>query len=401
MMEKMGKNLDSQRKLKIGFLSFSPPTYGGAIATRMGSHLTQIGHEAYFVGYGSEADEDYLKKRGIIFHRIKSESGLIESDEYAIWKLANKIIEVHNEKKLDLIHVHYATPYALSAYISREALKQKGEHLPYIVTGHGKDIHTNGYDPNLKEILRFVLSNADAITYVGKGLQTLAEKIPEEGGIGISKKGEHITNFVETDKFYPDDNIKIENYGIPSDAFVIGHSSNFDAIKQSLTFFYLAKELNEKRSLDGIYFLMCGEGGEREELQRNLATEGLKHNFIFTGKLNTKEMRKAYNAMDVSMLPSKNEGCSLSALESMACGTPVITSNVRTLTDLITEDLGFNFEPNDLVGLSELIMVLKKDKSQLIGLKEKLKDYIEKNHSVNLVIKKYIDLYLRILSKNQ
>lgn len=385
------------KKLKIGFLSYYPPTYGGAtrLATRMATHLVEEGHKAHFIGYHTDINPDYLREKGIILHR----SGEIEfpatKNNFPTWTLANKILEVHREVGFDLLHVHYAIPYGLSAFLAREKLKEDtGEYLPYVLTGHGTDIHTYGTNPDIQEMVKLALIKADATTYVGENLRDIAEK-----KLG-DKKGRVVTNFVETDIFYPEKSNLRREHNIPRDAFVVGHASNFSPIKQTDHFLHLSKAIDNKK-LNNIYFLMCGDGELKNELERRLELQGLRSKFIFLGKLESEQMRKAYSAMNVSLMTSEREGCPLAALESMACETPVIGSEVSGLKDLLREEIGFLFKPYDIVGLTNIIRRLSENPKKLKNHGKELRRYIEEKHSVSAIMSEYIKIYREVIENSK
>ena len=189
-------------KLKIGFLSYYPPTYGGAtrLATRMATYLREKGHEAHFIGYDTDVNPKELEEKGVKLHKVDEIIFPAVNTQFYTWTLANKVVDVNDEVGgFDLLHVHYAIPYGISAYLAREQLKsERGEYLPFIITGHGTDIHTYGNHPGIRRMLQLALKKADATTYVGENLRDIAVR-----KLGDTK-GEVITNFIETEKFYPE-----------------------------------------------------------------------------------------------------------------------------------------------------------------------------------------------------
>jgi len=390
-------------KLKIGFLSYYPPTYGGAtrLATRMAGDLTEKGHEVRFIGYDTDINPKSLRQQGIHLHKVKKIKFPANNNQPYIWTLASKLVNVHKKHNLDLVHVHYAIPYAASAYLAREQARSQGKDLPYIVTGHGTDVHTYGGLRDINPILALALDSANATTFVGQGLQDRATMPVREGGLGLKSKGRLITNFIETDNFYREKNDVRKKQGIPSEAFVVGHASNFAPVKQTYHFLDLARNLARRDKLDKIYFLMCGAGDLKEQLQSQVASLGMEGNFKFLGKLTPEKMRAAYSAMDVSLLPSKIEGCPLAALESMACETPVIGTRVEGISTTINEgETGWLFRPEKINELAERILELKGDKRSVKEAGKKARKEILENHSVDKVMKDYIDLYYEVIGGN-
>lgn len=387
-----------KNKLKLGFLAFYHPHLGGSgiLATRIATHLVEKGHEVHFIGYDTDSNPESLSKKGILLHKVKRIDYPTLKNEPYVWTLATKIVEIAKKHKLDLIHAHYALPHALSSMIAKEQLKEEGYSLPYIVTGHGSDIHTNGSKDEVNSILRLSLNRANAITYVSKDLKKIAEQT-----LGVTKKGEHITNFIDTNFFCPGETNLREKLNISKKAFIIGHASNFASIKQVYHFAKLAQQLKKRNQLRSVYFLMCGDGEDKKKLKKEVKKLGLEKSFIFLGKVNTQKMKAAYNAMDIFILPSKEEGCPLTILEAMSCGKPVIGTSVRGIKDIINQDCGFKFKVDDIKSLTDKVEILKKDKNLREEMGKNAREYAIKNHSVEKVMKKYYSLYKKVIKANK
>jgi len=334
---------------------------------------------------------------GIQLHRVRKVDYPCMKNEPYVWTLASRLCKVHKEIGLDLVHANYAVPHALAAYAAREQLKMEGIHLPYVATGHGSDIHTNGVKDDVNPILQLALNQADALTFVSKDLQKIAEK-----ELGITKESTYIPNFVETDVFYKKSTNLRKRLGIPKRAFVIGHVSNFTPVKQVYNFGYLAEHLAQGGILDNIYFLMCGDGRKKVDLEERVEKIGASDHFKFTGRLDVREMNDVYNAMDVFLLPSGHEGNPLSLLEAMACQVPVIGANVGGIQEVINGfDVGFLFEPGKIPHLMNIIDTLRNNpelgyKMGKNGLKKVMNDY-----SIDNVMDKYWEIYMSLLNKTR
>lgn len=387
-----------QKQLKIGFLSFYYPHMGGSgiFATRLAEQLADKGHSIHFIGYDTDQHLESLEKKGIKLHKVKKINYPCLKSEPYVWTLANKICEIYYKEKLDLIHVHYAFPHALAAYLAREQLKQEGHELPYIVTGHGSDIHTNGKREDVNAILRLALNKSDYITYVSKSLRAYAGK-----ELGITKKGRHITNFIDADKFSPGKTNFRERYRIPKNAFVVGHASNFAPIKQTDYFIDLAKYLKSKRKLRMIYFLMCGDGEDKKKIVKLAKKGGIDNHFIFTGKLNEKNMKSAYNAMDMFALTSHREGCPLTILEALSSEVPVVCTKFPGIKEIIKPEHGLLFNQKDIPTFAESIIFLKKNNTLRKNMGKRGREFVVKKQSVPVIVKKYHNIYLKILKRKK
>ena len=387
-----------RKKLKIGFISVYHPQLSGVaeIMKRMAAYLARQGHEIHFIGHETNTNPKYLERLGIKLHKVKTINNPGFKHEPYEWTLASKIVSIVNKYNLDILHAQYAIPHALSTYIAVESLKSQGEKVPYIITGHGSDIHTFGNRRDFKNIFKLCIDNADAVTYVSKGLKKMAEK-----KLGLSEEGMWITNTIDEDRFISKPNRYRNQLGIPKNAFVIGHASSFHQVKQVYHFFELAKNLKERGELDNTYFLMCGEGDDKATLIEKLEKHGLMDNFKFVGKLNPTELRRAYNAMDIFVLPSQKEGCPLVVLEAMSCEVPIISSRVEGLTELIHKDFGLLFKSKNFAHLTRNVLKLKKDKRLRTKMGKNAREQVIREHSISAVVNKYLDVYYNILDKEK
>jgi len=413
---KNGKGKNGNEKLKIGFLASYPPQTGGVttIATRMASYLSKMGHETHFVGYDFFENTPELESEGLRLHTIDRMGfpNLPNADDQPYtWLLASKLHEVHKNVGLDIVHAHFAIPFALSTYLAQQSSRAEGRGFPYVVTGHGTDIHTYGDHEDINPMMRLALENADAVTYVGKSLLEKAEFPQEMGGLGIRKRGKVIENFVETDIFYPEKTNLRQKLRIPEEAFVIGHVSNFSAIKQTDYLFRLAENLSLRGELDDTYFLLVGYGQKKDELERKVHAAGYADHFKFLGDLDAVGVRQALSAMDFSSLFSKREGGSppLVILESCACGTPVIGTNVDGINSFIENGVnGFLFnqeyvsqdvfsddiQDRDVNRFAEIVQKAKRMDSGLVDkMNLRAFNYVVANRSIDTVMRKYMDVY--------
>lgn len=96
---------------------------------------------------------------------------------------------------------------------------------------------------------------------------------------------------------------------------------------------------------------------------------GLHDEVIFPGFVPDEELPALYNAADVLVTPSFYEGFGLPALEAMACGTPVIVSDVSSLPEVVGE-AGVRIDPRDEAGLAEAIVRVVGDSALRVGLRE-------------------------------
>jgi len=138
--------------MKIGIACY--PTYGGSgiVATELGVGLVSRGHEVHFFSYASPAR---LKgyDNNIYYHNVEvSEYPLFKYPPYDI-ALASRMAEVVQRYDVDILHVHYAIPHALSAYLAKKMVPDS--HVKVITTLHGTDITLVGMERSYFTSTRF------------------------------------------------------------------------------------------------------------------------------------------------------------------------------------------------------------------------------------------------------
>src|SRR5258708_1971353 len=166
-----------KRRLKIGIACY--PTFGGSgiVATSLGTELAALGHQVHFFAYEQPIRLN-VKQKNIFFHRVPVyEYDLFKYPDYTL-PLAVKMRQVHEEHRLDLLHVHYAVPHATAAVLATDMLRTSGIAAPKVVTTlHGTDITLVGRDQSLKAVVRYSMERSNGVTAVSKYLKEETERI--------------------------------------------------------------------------------------------------------------------------------------------------------------------------------------------------------------------------------
>src|SRR5687767_15585461 len=178
--------------MKIGITCY--PTYGGSgvVATELGKELATRVHDVHFISYALPfrltVDEH------IFCHEVEVLSyPLFEYPPYDL-VLATKMAEVMSKYELDILHVHYAIPHSISAYLAKMMLANR--KVPFVTTLHGTDITLVGNDRSYLPITRFGIEQSDAVTAVSQYLrQRTIEEFQIERPISV------IPNFVNCDTY--------------------------------------------------------------------------------------------------------------------------------------------------------------------------------------------------------
>ena len=181
--------------VKVGVTCY--PTYGGSgvVATELGKAMAQRQHDVHFISYALPFRLHNYDER-IFFHEVEMVSyPLLEHSTYAI-ALAAKMSEVGSQVGLDLFHVHYAIPHAVSAFLARSILGPQGPRI--VTTLHGTDITLVGNDRSLFPMTRFALEQSDGVTCVSRYLLDKTREV-----FHLDRPMAVIPNFVDTQALQP------------------------------------------------------------------------------------------------------------------------------------------------------------------------------------------------------
>ncbi|HOS20393.1 MAG TPA: glycosyltransferase, partial [Bacteroidales bacterium] len=210
---------------------------------------------------------------------------------------------------LIIAHGMYDPPAGLIAKIFSEKL-----NIPYIVNCQGSDIN---YKMQLSpELYIDVFENAAKVVFVSNAILDKAKDYGYSGNNAIvSPNGVDLDNFKLLDK----NKIKLE-LGLKNK--VVGFVGNLLPVKRADKLPEIFYEINKQKEVD---FLVVGDGPLKKEIEQRCKEKNL--NVLFTGKIPHDEIPKYMNAMDVMILPSRNEGFGAVVIEAQSCGVPVVGSD--------------------------------------------------------------------------
>ncbi|NOX36404.1 MAG: N-acetyl-alpha-D-glucosaminyl L-malate synthase BshA [Calditrichaeota bacterium] len=368
--------------MKIGIACY--PTYGGSgvVATELGKNLARRGHEVHFFSYALPYRlNEFLEN--IFFHEVEvPQYPLFKYPPYAL-SLATKMAEIAVHEKLDFIHVHYAIPHAISAYLSREMIAD--QHTVRIITTlHGTDITLVGVDPSFMRITRFGINRSDAVTAVSQFLKEETERTFEP------KVPIHVIhNFIEEHPLQEQVCGHLKERLAPHGEPILVHLSNFRPVKRVLDVLEIAARVRRKLA---VKLLFIGDGPDRSLAEQKARELKMEQNVIFLGK--QENIYPFLTIGDVFIMPSALESFGLAALEAMSCGVPCVTSRVGGLKEIMRDGItGFTAEVGDVETMSEHVLHILQNPDLKQRLSRSAREYAFDNFHVDRIIPQYLALY--------
>lgn len=375
--------------MKIAIVCY--PTFGGSgvVATELGLELAKKGHEVHFITY-SQPVRLALLSNNVHFHEVHvPEYPLFHYQPYEL-ALSSKLVDTIKLYGIDLLHVHYAIPHAYAGYMAKKMLEDEGIKIPMITTLHGTDITLVGKHPFYKPAVTFSINKSDYVTSVSKSLSDDTYNL-----FDIKKDIHVIPNFIDLNK------TKLAHEGPCQRALmandnerILTHISNFRKVKRIedvvRIFYEVQKQIPAK-------LMMVGEGPEKENAEYMCEQLGIQKKVIFFG--NSNEIDKILCFSDLFLLPSETESFGLAALEAMACGVPVISSNSGGLPEVNFNGVtGYLSNVGDVSDMSKNALKILENETVLNNFKLNAKE-AAKQFDINKIVPLYEELYNMALNK--
>lgn len=383
----MGSTEMGRTNLRIGIVCY--PTFGGSgvIATELGAALARLGHEVHFITSSQPVKLDVFENN-ISFHEVAlNPYPLFQHQPYEV-ALTSKMVEVVKYEKLDLLHVHYAIPHASAAYMAKEILKAQGIKIPYITTLHGTDITLVGKEPEYEPTISFAINQSAIVTSVSESLRKDTYK-----HFKVTNDIHVIPNFVCIDKFQKKDYPCKRSVFAPNGEKILMHISNFRKVKRIQDVIKIHSIVNLEIPTR---LILIGDGPERSAMERLARELGVEDSTYFLGKI--KETEKALCAADVYLMTSATESFGVSALEAMAAGVPVISSNTGGIPEVNTNGkTGFLSEVGNTKEMAANTIKILKDPELYSSLSNNAVENAKK-YSIDAILPMYLELYRKALS---
>ncbi len=250
---------------------------------------------------------------------VRSFGRISRTLEYSVYFSYLKRFEKYLERTLvvssyDIIHAHgmFQLPAGLLAKMMADKLKK-----PYVITLHGDDVNFLMSDRNY---YLSILESASAVIFVSNALLEKAKSFGYSGRNSLV-----IPNGYDPEIFKPLDKDEMRRQiGIYENGCkYVGFVGALKEIKRADKLIDIFEKIRQEIGV--VRFIVVGDGHLRSRMEKEAKQKGLK--VLFTGIVPQEEVAKYMNAMDVMVLPSRQEGFGAVVIEAQACGTCVVGSN--------------------------------------------------------------------------
>jgi L-malate glycosyltransferase len=367
--------------MNIGIVCY--PTFGGSgvVATELGNYLASKGHKVHFITYSQPVRLNVLDPN-IYYHEVNvHDYPLFEYQPYEL-ALSSKMVDTVIHENIELLHVHYAIPHAYAAYMAKQILKDRGVYIPVITTLHGTDITLVGKNPSYKPAVNFSINHSDAVTCVSQSLKDDTLRF-----FDVKRPIEVIPNFIDPEIYHPSGPCAKKTLCQPGQK-MITHISNFRKVKRIPDVVEIFKRIHDAMPAK---LVMIGDGPEKEKAEDQARKAGLLRDVIFLGK--TSELIRILCGSDLFLLPSETESFGLAALEAMAAGVPVISSNAGGIPEVNQHGItGFTAPVGDVETMAKHAIALLKDEAMQASFSESARQWANK-FSAEAIVPQYEKVY--------
>lgn len=303
--------------------------------------------------------QDYMPLPGTLFLPFKGVWFFI-----FLFKLVKRI---QRDFDFDAIHAHNVYPEGFCAVLFKQIFKK-----PVILSSRGNDLNNYPRYSILRGMITYALRHADSVITVSKSLGKKAHALGADfSKISIMPKG------VDMNLFRPMSKTETRRkLGLPTDKTII-LSVGWLIPRKNPHSFIKALLHYSAEDRDKLFFVWVGEGPLRQKVEKEIRQHQLESNVLLAGRCPPEAIPVWINAADIFLLVSFSEGMPNVLYESMACGAPVIASDVDGASEILEHmKTGILVSPFDYSRIARNILELANDKNLRDRLGRKGREYM-------------------------
>ena len=383
--------------MNIGMVCYASVGGSGVVATELAHALAGRGHEVHVI-----SSEPPFRWRsgvpGLSFERVEVPPYPLFREPQYLLALTNTITHVAEQRRLDIVHAHYAVPHATAAYLADQMLMQSAapdrpNGSPRTVTTlHGTDITLVGSDPSYRRVVAFSIERSHGVTAVSHSL-----KADTVNALGIEHDIRVIPNFLDCTEYRRRFDPALREQLCPSadyEALVV-HVSNFRPVKRVEVAIEVFRRIRQRVRAR---FVLIGDGPVRADIEQRVVDYDLSRHVTFVGE--RLDLVAWLSVSDVFLLPSAQESFGLAALEAMACEVPVVASNVGGLPEIIENGVtGFVCPPEDVDVMAERSVALLTDRALHSSIGQAAAEVVRTRYCTDLIVPQYEKAYRDVLDE--
>lgn len=374
--------------MRVGIVCY--PTFGGSgvVATELGLALAEEGHVVHFITYDRPVRLQHALPN-VFYHEVRvSDYPLFDYQPYEL-VLSSKLVDVVKHEQLDLLHVHYAIPHASAAWMAQQVLATHGVRIPFITTLHGTDITLVGRDPSFEPVITFAIEQSTAVTAVSESLrQDTYAHFP------VKREIEVIPNFINLSRYANKRDASLRKRFAPNNERLLVHVSNFRPVKRVEDVVQVFLRVRERMPAR---LLLIGDGPDRQKIESMCRGCESAADIVLLGKMVAPEEVVANG--DLFVLTSETESFGLAALEAMACGVPVVSTNTGGTPEVNRDGVSGLLSPvGDVAHMAQNALTILADAASMRKFSEGALKEAER-FSVERILPRYEALYEHVVKK--
>jgi len=385
-------------KIVIATEAYWPLIDGGAVAEHhLALELARRGHEVHVLA-PSESWKSWTQSDcGTTIHRLASHAiPLVKNEHRLAWRPRRAINAILARVRPDVVHIHNPFPIgrATLAYCQKQG-------IPVVATNHWLPENLTGFAAKFRFLSdvqflvdmnwRWIVDFHNRCQFVTSPTQTAIDLMVRRGLVVPHRPN---SNGVDRKVFHPGKSPTWlrERLGLPDKPTVL-YAGRLSGEKQVDVLIRAIPRILE--TVDA-HFILGGSGREKDFLKALARKLHIYDHVTFPGFLEVNDYRTLFRCADVFVMPSVCELQSITTLEAMASGLPVVASEKYALPELVEHGVnGYLFEPGNSSQLADFVSAILSHDKQRKAMGEESSRKVEA-HSLADSISGYESIYVRL-----